>query len=304
MIITLTANPSLDRTIELGAPLAHGAVQRAVGAVQDPGGKGVNISRALQISGVPTLAIVPGEATDPVLTALQAVDVEFANLPTGEPIRSNVTVVDPDGTTTKLNAPGTVFDAELRQKLDALVVERSKGADWVVLAGSLPPGLEPTYYSELVAALRASGYEGKIAIDTSEAPLIATVAGDHKPTLIKPNSEELEASPELTARTAQKLLGDGIEYVLATLGGGGAVLVTEQGIWHAVHEPIQVRSTVGAGDSSLSGFLIAHTRGEDAPGCLVQAVAHGSAAAALPGTRMPSLEQTTPGKVTVRQLQL
>ena len=304
MIITLTANPSLDRTIELGAPLAHGAVQRAIGAVQDPGGKGVNISRALQVSGVPTLAIVPGEATDPVLTALQAVDVEFANLPTGEPIRSNITVVDPDGTTTKLNAPGTVFDAELRQKLDALVVERSKGADWVVLAGSLPPGLEPTYYSELVAALRASGYEGKIAIDTSEAPLIATVAGEHKPTLIKPNSEELEASPELTARTAQKLLGDGIEYVLATLGGGGAVLVTEQGIWHAVHEPIQVRSTVGAGDSSLSGFLIAHTRGEDAPGCLVQAVAHGSAAAALPGTRMPSLEQTTPEKVTVRQLQL
>ena len=301
MIITLTANPSLDRTIELGAPLAHGAVQRAVGAVQDPGGKGVNISRALQVSGVPTVAIVPGESTDPVLTALSAVDVEFANLPTGEPIRSNITVVDPDGTTTKLNA---------------LVVERSKGAEWVVLAGSLPPGLEPTYYSELVAALRASGYEGKIAIDTSEAPLIATVAGEHKPTLIKPNSEELaqltgsdnweelEASPELTARTAQKLLGDGIEYVLATLGGGGAVLVTEEGIWHAVHEPIQVRSTVGAGDSSLSGFLIAHTRGADAPGCLVQAVAHGSAAAALPGTRMPSLEQTTPEKVTVRQIQL
>ena len=85
--------------------------------------------------------------------------------------------------------------------------------------------------------------------------------------LIKPNSEELaqltgsdnweelEASPELTARTAQKLLGDGIEYVLATLGGGGAVLVTEQGIWHAVHEPIQVRSTVGAGDSVAVRFL-------------------------------------------------
>ena len=54
MIITLTANPSLDRTIELGTPLAHGAVQRAVGAVQDPGGKGVNISSALQVSGVST----------------------------------------------------------------------------------------------------------------------------------------------------------------------------------------------------------------------------------------------------------
>ena len=179
MIITLTANPSLDRTIELGAPLAHGAVQRAIAAVQDPGGKGVNISRALQVSGVPTLAIAPGEATDPVLTALSAAEVEFAHLPTGEPIRSNITVVDPDGTTTKLNAPGTHFDAQLRERLDALVIERSKGAEWVVLAGSLPPGLEPTYYSELVAALRASGYAGNIAIDTSEAPLIATVAGKH-----------------------------------------------------------------------------------------------------------------------------
>lgn len=316
MIITLTANPSLDRTIELGAPLAHGAVQRAIAAVQDPGGKGVNISRALQVSGVPTLAIVPGEATDPVLTALSAAEVEFANLPTGEPIRSNITVVDPDGTTTKLNAPGTHFDVQLRERLDALVIERSQGAEWVVLAGSLPPGLEPTYYSELVTALRASGYAGNIAIDTSEAPLIATVAGMHKPTLIKPNSEELaqltgsdnweelEASPELTARTAQKLLGGGIEYVLATLGGAGAVLVTEQGIWHAVHEAVQVRSTVGAGDSSLSGFLIAHTRGADASGCLVQAVAHGSAAAALPGTRMPSLNQTTPEKVTIRPIRL
>ena len=276
----------------------------------------MNISRALQVSGVPTLAIVPGEATDPVLTALSAAEVEFAHLPTGEPIRSNITVVDPDGTTTKLNAPGTHFDAQLRERLDALVIERSKGAEWVVLAGSLPPGLEPTYYSELVAALRASGYAGNIAIDTSEAPLIATVVGKHKPTLVKPNSEELaqltgsdnweelEASPELTARTAQKLLGGGIEYVLATLGGAGAVLVTEQGIWHAVHEPVQVRSTVGAGDSSLSGFLIAHTRGADASGCLVQAVAHGSAAAALPGTRMPSLDQTTPEKVTVRPIRL
>ena len=146
MIITLTANPSLDRTIELGAPLAHGAVQRAVGAVQDPGWQGREyFPRPAGFRRRPS-PLLPGEATDPVLTALQAVDVEFANLPTGEPIRSNITVVDPDGTTTKLNAPGTHFDAQLREKLDALVVERSKGADWVVLAGSLPPGLEPTYY--------------------------------------------------------------------------------------------------------------------------------------------------------------
>ena len=174
MIITLTANPSLDRTIELGAPLAHGAVQRATGAVQDPGGKGVNISRALHVSHVPTLAVIPGEATDPVLTGLREVGVEYANLPTGEPIRSNITVVDPDGTTTKLNAPGTHFTAELRQALDQLVVERAcavndgQQAHWVVLAGSLPPGLDASYYAELVGKLRSAGFTGKSAVYTSE----------------------------------------------------------------------------------------------------------------------------------------
>ena len=116
------------------------------------------------------------------------------------------------------------------------------------------------------------------------------------------NWEELESSPELTARTARTLVNDGIPYVLATLGGSGAVLVTVEGAWHAQHEPVKVRSTVGAGDSSLSGFLYAYERGESPQQCLVQAVAHGSAAASLPGTQMPSAAMTTPEKVTLRQL--
>ncbi|PAK63085.1 1-phosphofructokinase, partial [Staphylococcus caprae] len=69
----------------------------------------------------------------------------------------NITVVDPDGTTTKLNAPGTEFTPKLRDALDALVIAQSENADWVVLAGSLPGGLEATYYAELCAKLRASG---------------------------------------------------------------------------------------------------------------------------------------------------
>lgn len=316
MILTLTANPSLDRTVELAAPLAHGAVQRAVSAVQDPGGKGVNISRALHLSNVATLAIVPAEPADPVLTALKTAGVEYANLPTGEPIRSNITVVDPDGTTTKINAPGTTFNSALGDALTDLVVGRAAGASWVVLAGSLPPGLGASYYAQLIGALTAGGFAGKIAVDTSEQPLIDTVGAQHKPTLIKPNSEELaqltgsnnwrelETSPELTARTAYRLVEEGIPYVLATLGGAGAVLVSRTGAWHAQHEPVTVRSTVGAGDCSLAGFLLANERGDNLQGCLVQAVAHGSAAAALPGTQVPTLKMTTPQKVTVQEIRL
>ncbi|MDO5749804.1 MAG: 1-phosphofructokinase family hexose kinase [Rothia sp. (in: high G+C Gram-positive bacteria)] len=318
MILTLTANPSMDRTIELSAPLAHGAVQRAAAAVQDPGGKGVNISRALHAASVPTEAIVPGDAHDPVLTVLTEQHVAYSNLPTGEPIRSNITVVDPDGTTTKLNAPGTRFDQPLREALDALVIERAlaTNAHWVILAGSLPAGLPSSYYAELIAALRAAGFEGKIALDTSEQTLIDSLAQEAKPSLIKPNSEELaqltgassweelESSAELTARTAASLLGGGIEYVLATLGGGGAVLVTESGAWHAIHEPIKVRSTVGAGDSSLAGFVIASEAGASPEDALLSAVAYGSAAASLPGTRMPVPAEISIDKVTRRELAL
>ena len=196
----------------------------------------------------------------------------------------------------------------------ACAVNDGQQAHWVVLAGSLPPGLDASYYAELVGKLRSAGFTGNIAVDTSEAPLIATARGEHKPTLIKPNSEELaqltgsdnwrelEASPELTARTARHLVDQGIRYVLATLGGEGAVLISAEGAWWAKHEPVTVRSTVGAGDCSLAGFLIAHERGASPQDALVQAVAHGSAAASLPGTRVPALEATTPQKVTVQTL--
>lgn len=316
MILTLTVNPSLDRTVELNAPLAHGAVQRAKSATQDPGGKGVNISRALAAAQVPTLAIVPGEATDPVLTGLTDLGLEYANLPTGEPIRSNITVVDPDGTTTKINAPGTVFNERLRRELDLLVSTQSQTASWIVLAGSLPPGLGPEYYSELIERLHRTGFTGKIALDTSEETLRESMRGKYKPTLIKPNAEELaqlvpgthweklEQDPVLAARTGAELVREGTSYVLVTLGSAGAVLVTTEGAWHARHEPVTVRSTVGAGDCSLAGFLIAHTRGDSPAQCLVQAVAHGSAAASLPGTSVPTLEQTSPQKVTLTQLAL
>jgi 1-phosphofructokinase len=90
--------------------------------------------------------------------------------------------------------------------------------------------------------------------------------------------------------------------VLATLGSKGAVLATPAGSWFAAHAPITARSTVGAGDSSLAGYLLAHSRGGTAPDCLRQAVAYGTAAAALPGTTLPALNQTTPDAVTVTAL--
>ncbi|NKX55058.1 1-phosphofructokinase family hexose kinase [Arthrobacter mobilis] len=318
MIITLTANPSLDRTVELAAPLVRGGVQRAVSASRQAAGKGVNVSRVLAASGLETLAILPGDPEDEVPVRLRLDGLAHLAVPVGADLRSNITLTEPDGTTTKINEPGPVLPPARQEQLAAAVVEKAAGAAWLVLAGSLPPGVPAGFYATLVAMVRGRLGEQapRIAVDTSGDPLRALFAAGPEavPDLVKPNAEELaeltgrhdeaalEADPALAAAAAKLLLEDGAGAVLATLGSKGAVLATPAGSWFATHAPITARSTVGAGDSSLAGYLLAHSRGGSAPDCLRQAVAHGAAAAALPGTTLPALNQTTPDAVVVTAL--
>ncbi|HKU30367.1 MAG TPA: hexose kinase [Arthrobacter sp.] len=338
MIVTLTANPSLDRTVELPGALARGEVQRAVAVHQHSGGKGVNVSRALVASGLDTVAVLPGGDSDPVLAGLLDDGVPYAALPISEPLRSNVTLTEPDGVTTKINEPGPELSPDEQEALIGLLLDRSRGASWVVLAGSLPPGVPADFYATVARRLRSRGNSSVdnpandggaplIAIDSSGAPLAASIGGSAdgeisgKPDLLKPNAEELaelaaaagfanvhtadelEADPGLAAKAAAAVVESGVGAVLATLGSKGAVLVTADGAWLATHPPIQAVSTVGAGDSSLAGYLLAATRGGSAQDCLRQAVAHGAAAASLPGSTVPAVHQTTPDAVTITALQ-
>ena len=144
MIVTLTANPSLDRTVALPGPLLRGEVQRAISVRQESGGKGVNVSRALVASGLKTIAVLPGAEADPVLAGLRETDVPFAALPIGEPLRSNVALTEPGGVTTKINEPGPVLSGDQQEALISLLLDHARGAAWVVLAGSLHPGFPPT----------------------------------------------------------------------------------------------------------------------------------------------------------------
>jgi 1-phosphofructokinase len=148
MILTLTANPSLDRTIELTDRLVRGNVQRASATHEQPGGKGVNVSRALIASNIETLAILPGDADDPMLVALRAESIPTASRSISGRIRSNITLTEPDGTTTKINEPGPTLTAVDELALLETVVAHAGNARWLVLAGSLPPGLAPDFYAE------------------------------------------------------------------------------------------------------------------------------------------------------------
>jgi 1-phosphofructokinase len=315
VIVTLTANPSLDRTIELPGALRRGSVQRAVATHDQPGGKGVNVSRALIASGLDTVALLPGDPADPMVVALRAEGIPAVSLPIPGRIRSNVTVTEPDGTTTKINEPGPVLDDAHADALVALVVRRSRNADWLVLAGSLPPGLPDDFYARVVRAVRAdSTTPPLIAVDSSGAPLLALLDAGVGVDLVKPNAEELseatgaghddslESDPLEAYAAARTLLDRGCATVLATLGAKGAVLATREGGWLGTMPPIVPRSTVGAGDSSLAGFLVAALETTDPERRLAQAIAHGAAAASLPGSTMPSVDQTRPDTAVTHRL--
>ena len=314
MIVTLTPNPSLDRTIELAGPIERGEVQRAVATHSEPGGKGVNICRALEASGVSSLAILPGDADDAVLLALTGHHIPHLGLPIGQPLRSNVAITEPDGTTTKLNEPGPALSLAQQDALVELVLEQSVGASWLVLAGSVPPGVPDDFYARIIGELRTrlGSQAPRVAVDSSGGPLAAAALAH--PDLLKPNGEELaelsglfdgdtlEANPDLVVDAARVLIAGGVGAVLATLGAKGAVLVTADGSWLATTPPILAVSTVGAGDSALAGYLLQSNAGASAPDCLRQAAAHGAAAAALPGSTVPALHQTNPSAVTVTDL--
>ena len=210
--------------------------------------------------------------------------------------------------------PGPVLTAAQQSDLIELVLEKAEGASWLVLAGSLPPGVPVDFYADITRELRSrfGASAPRVAVDSSGAPLAAAVTAG--PDLIKPNAEELaeltgipdpeslEGNPVLVARAAERLVATGVGAVLATLGSQGAVLVTEDGAWLAKTPPIVARSTVGAGDSSLAGYLLSSIAGGSAPDSLRQAAAHGAAAASLPGSTVPALHQTRPGDVTLTSL--
>ena len=174
------------------------------------------------------------------------------------------------------------------------------------------------WYAELVQALRNTSC--KVAVDTSDAPLLALAEAfpGAAPDLIKPNSEELaqltgvdgqhleraaeSGDPTAAVDAGRILLSRGVGAVLATLGAAGAVLVTPEGAWFATPPAIDAISTVGAGDSSLAGYILADIERSSPADRLRRAVAYGTAATALPGTSLPNPDQTHPEAVTVRAL--
>lgn len=289
MIVTLTPNPSLDRTIYL-PNLELGEVNRAVSVRVDPGGKGVNIARALRNNGYPTRAIVPlgGRTGEFMRRLLRETDVDFVEATFQDETRTNTAIIDQQGRTTKVNEPGPVPSKKELETLIEITLAQSANAKWLALCGTLPMSAPASFFERLIHNTSAL-----VAVDTSGLALAAAVKA--KPDLIKPNGEELAEligaklitlGDVITA--ALNIVHQGVGIVVVSLGALGAVMVTEDE-WHfasaAVAKP---QSTVGAGDSLLAGTLQALSQGAKHVEALKQGVAWGAAAVSLPGSKVPA----------------
>ena len=258
MIVTLTANPSIDRTVSITG-LQRGQVHRATASRLDPGGKGVNISRALTGHKASTLAVLPAGGPQGHLLAelLEDAGIAVCIVAIAGSIRANVALVEPDGTTTKINEPGPLLSgSECEALLAAVVDSLAQQPSWLVGSGSLPPGVEDDLYAGLVGRCRAAGV--RVAIDASGPPMRLAVAAG--PDLIKPNLEELEELVDRSLNSlgdvlvaATDLVEDGVATVVVSLGGQGALLVSASMTAHAVAPVAAPLSTVGGSKSSLTG---------------------------------------------------
>ena len=293
MIVTLTPNPSLDRTIAVPA-LRRGKVMRATESREDPGGKGLNVSRALAQNGTATRAVLPigGVYGGVMLDLLRAQEIDVVPVPITGAIRANVAIVEPDGATTKVNEQGPCFSADEVAALRTATASASVGAGWVVCCGSLPPGIDDDFYADLVGRCHANGV--KVAVDSSGEPMLRALAAT--PDLIKPNRVELAEAvghdlPTVGAviDAARGLVATGIGCVLVSLGRDGALLVdaTEGGTGGgAGREPAVDGRSGRRAPRRLPARCGVGARRRARPSRT--AVAFGAAAVSRPGSEMPS----------------
>ncbi|MBV6760208.1 1-phosphofructokinase [Rhodococcus opacus] len=285
MIVTLTPNPSVDRTVFID-DIVLGSVNRSRRSWSEPSGKGVNVALALHTHGEPVRAVVTagGSVGAQLRQMLDTAGLDTVFVPVTGEIRANVSLTRPDGTVTKINEAGPVLTADEVDRLVQAVTAATAGASLLVCGGSLPAGAPTDLYARLTEL--AARQNVPVVIDSSGAPLAASIAA--LPQLIKPNTHELA---ELTGR-ALHTLGDvvdaadevrsrGAGAVLASLGADGAVLVDATGALYGRAPVDRVVSTVGAGDAMLAGYLAGRA---DRRTALATALEWGAAAVQHEGT--------------------
>lgn len=296
MILTFTINPAVDRIVQVDHLVFEDRgyiLSRSDGA----GGRGINASRVLHSFGAKTAAILTaGGATGARMQDLLQNDgFPVHVVPIRSESRNNLTISDKQGLTVKLNELGPPLDPAELEALKQMVEARIKKATWLMICGSLPPGVEPHFYRELIDLARANGANSLLDAD-GDALLHGLEAS---PTVVTPNQHEAERllNRALLTRNqfldaVQRIKAMGPESVLLSLGSRGVVASNGDELLEAIPPRIDALSPIGAGDALAAAFVWATVKKRPFAEALRWGVAAGTASAAQPGMNFASLAQT------------
>jgi 1-phosphofructokinase family hexose kinase len=290
MIVTVTLNPAIDQTLVLSKFVA-GDTLRVKSSRLDPGGKGINVSRVIRELGGESIAMgfAPGGLGRYLEQTLEAQGIICDFIRTPGEMRTNITILDESkhmNTIISERGPQTPPEAmdELKRRLGRILRE----GDWLVIAGSIPPPLQPYVYGDLIRDAKEMGVHA--VIDADAEALAAGVA--ELPEIVKGNRRELERlldlhleDEESTLAAAREVRARGVPLVLVTRGKHGAVAVGER-TYRAIAPRVRAVSAVGSGDAFLAGVVLTLSKKGSLEEALRLGIASGTAAVLTPGTEL------------------
>ncbi len=263
MIMTVTLNASIDKAYQMKSAIEYGKVMRVGKCRNSAGGKGLNVARIVRLckSDVMATGMIGGFNGAYLESLLDEDNVSHSFYHIKGETRSCINILDEAYGSTELLEPGCEVSKEecddFMQNFFPKIIEKSS---IITMSGSVPNGIPKDIYAAMIRIAEAKGHQ--VILDTSGELLKHGI--EAKPTMVKPNKEELEALYQKEISTiddviecATKIYKSGIAYVVVSLGGDGALLVCEDGVLQAKPPKLSVVNTVGCGDSMVGAFAVA-----------------------------------------------
>lgn len=295
-IVTVTLNPALDQTVYI-AEFQMGQVNRVSEQRVDPGGKGINVAKVIRALGhsVCVTGFLGQDNSHGFYEYFRKQQIDNYFVEVEGAARVNIKIVDGQSNqVTEINFPGLICQAAALEKLEQVIGTLANEQQWFVLSGSLPQGVSETIYRQLISKLQQQG--AKVFLDSSGSALREGIKAT--PYAIKPNLEELS---QLVGRTlveeseirsaVEDLLASGIQQVVVSLGARGAIVAQKNEFIMARPPEVIAKSTVGAGDAMVAGFVAGQTEGLSLQDCARLGTAAATASVIQPGTQAGSVQQ-------------
>lgn len=297
MLITVTPNPAVDRTVILSG-FREGCLNRVLSARSDPGGKGINVARSARIFEMQTAAggFLSGNSGEAIASVLRDEGIADLFVRTKGETRTNIKMIDSlSHLQTEINEAGRPVTAEEISDLEERICGEIRPGDCVAICGSLPPDVSPEIFRRWTERFREAG--ARVLLDADGERLASGIAG--RPYFVKPNRKELELFSDRPfwnlddiRRAAVEIFDRGVAYVLVSLGREGALLVSEEGTFFSPSQSVEVQSEVGAGDAMVAAAAFAIDRGLSSQELLRTASGAAAAAVSREGTGPASRAKT------------